>query len=158
MEILRDLADGDFRNWIGEAGRTLAKDDPRREFLDVQRRMVLLQKNTASMLKCLSSNSCDIDRAWLVRQALHHGGDHDTIRGTVITYLRRARPTRFGVGHTRLISFCDEAGLLLPEDDQVIEEIKTVRAFLSSMADEGTSPSWASLPDAKRAEFYRFKR
>lgn len=154
---LVELGDTGALRWLEKTTEELGESNPLRLALDRPRKMILIQQNILHLIAYLESDRADLDRGWVVRQAMRHGASREDIRLTVVGYLhRRAGQESSAMAHWSLIKACDECGIFTNEDVRNIEAIQRVRDVRFSS--ERSFPGWATLPDTKRAEFYGLNR
>ncbi|HUT57085.1 MAG TPA: hypothetical protein VNA25_04325 [Phycisphaerae bacterium] len=153
---LVELGDVAFLRWLDRTGEGLGGDDVLRSVFGRAKTMIRLQENVTDLLAYLRSDREDIDCAWLVRQAMRHGARREDVRSAILEYLRRAggRPSTC----LSLVRACAEYGILTSEDASEDNTMRVLRQVRYSSDDEALWPNWATLPAAKRAEFYRLKR
>ena len=124
--------------------------------LETWAKQIRLQHNLADLLKYIESDEVDIDRGWLVLQAMRHGVDRDKLRSAVINFLRREAPIQHPGSFAVLVRAADWCGVLTPDDANAIEAVRFVREFDKRISIENeTWPTWATLVKTKRAEFFR---
>lgn len=154
-EPLIELGDIAFGRWLDKTTEALGENDPLRPVLDRANTMIRLQKNSSELLAYLRSDREDIDRSWVVRQAMRHGAGRDEIRKAVLEYLRRAGGERPLSLNILLVRTCDEYGIFNSEDVAGISTIRAIRQIRYSSDDQGAQwPKWTTDVEAKRAKFY----
>ncbi len=160
MRALAELGSVAFLNWIeqtkahadvdnGDIVARLASMN-----LEVWAKKIRLQHNLADLLRYIESDQVDIDRGWLVYQAVRHGVDRDKLRSAVLNFLRPKEPTQHPARFITLVRAADWYGVLTPDDAEAIEAVRFVRDFDKLVSREhGTWPTWATLVKTKQAEF-----
>jgi len=158
LEALVELGDEEALRWLKEIGRSEDLDECARRYVDSFIERLEVQQNTSDLLEYIQSDRDGIDRGWAVRQAKRHGATCVEIRDAVMSHLRRVAPRTSALSHASLVIACDECAVFTADDANEIEAIQTVRHYLNLLSQEGAFPAWATLPEVRRAQFYRFER
>lgn len=155
LQALAELGDQSFLDWLEARAAQLPAGHPVRIRFEALADEVRLQKDTGALLHRLRSNTPGIDAGWIVRQALRHGADRNEVRTAVLDRLGRTEDDEGPLQHTALVRACDEANLLTAQDAADYPAIPIVRQTLRAVSQHSFVPAWVTLPESKRAEFYR---
>lgn len=157
-EALIELGDVAFLRWLDRTAEALGEDDPLRPVVDRARTMIRLQESPSDLLAYMRSDREDIDRAWIVRQAMRHGASRNEIRDAVLEHLGRVDEQRLLSLNLLLVRACDEYGILNTDDVAQINTIRAIRQIRYSSDDQSAQwPKWTTDVEAKRAKFYRLE-
>ncbi|MFH1419859.1 MAG: hypothetical protein ABII12_16415 [Planctomycetota bacterium] len=155
MESLATLGDAAFAEWIQRTAKTLKEDDPRTRFFRTLAEKIQLQTPPANLIAYLKSGSKSLDRAWVVRQAVRHGIPRREIRSAVLTAIEHETKPDTLKSNLDLLIACEECGIFTAKDASEIALVQDTRNLRNVMTHEGSSLTWATLPQVLRAKFYR---
>lgn len=158
MSALVELGDARVAKLLRHTASSLNDHSPFAAFLRSQARRIELHGNVALLLKELESPTTTVGRVWLARHVMRQGGDLEQLRGAVRGLLRspesNASERRERI---ELLRECNALGILTAEGQNEFSEIDVVRLSTDSESNDIGSPSWATLPSRKRAEFYGYE-
>lgn len=159
LGALIELGDPAVLRWL-EATAAAPENAHMRQFLEGRADLVRVQQSTERLLTALQSDRDAYGRGWLVRQARRHGASRASIRNTVLFYLRRlaARDPDKLDRQSSLYGACDACGIFTDEDVEEFPAIRSYRNYRKLIVSEPLIADWATLIDAKRAEFYGLTR
>ena len=151
-EALKDLGDEKLVTWIDQLKKTLPAEDVHHPLLDRLKRYVSIQKSVPEMLAYIESDATDIDRDWLVRQAMRHGATPGQVRSAALAYLHRMRDVSSSYQRALLVRGCEEYDIFRSED---VRQYKAIREHREGgLAVCGGQQIWDAFLKAKEAEFY----
>ena len=159
LGALIELGDPAVLRWL-EATAAAADNARLRQYLESRAELVRVQQSTERLLAALQADRDVYGRGWLVRQARRHGASRASIRKTVLSYLRglAARDPDSLDRQRSLFEACESCGIFTDEDMEEFPAIRTYRDFRKNLSGEPLIADWATLIDAKRAEFYGLTR
>lgn len=127
FQVLAEIGDVGFLAWLDETATGLDQDNPLRLGIDPIRKRIRLQRNVPELLSYLKSERKDIDRAWVVRQAMRHGATREGVRNATMAYLHRVAQESSPSGHLSVVRVCDEYGIFTAEDVRTTGTIRAAR-------------------------------
>jgi len=157
LRALVECGDAQTLVWLDRQLATLPSNlEPMRPLLETMAKQIRLQQDPSQLIAYLTLDKNDIDRGWVVRQAVRHKVNRDQLHTAAMTYLGRNPAASSRFQKASLVTACDEYGLLTEGDAQACEVIREVRILLDSTTNCGVGswPKWAALVKAKRAAFY----
>lgn len=156
MDTLKDLGDDDLVTWIEEVKKELPADHVHRALLDRYGAYVRIQKSVPQMLAYIESDEKELDRDWLVRQAMRHGATREQLRNSAVAFLQRMRNVPSSYARSSLVHECEKYDIFSSED---VSQYKAIQEYRESYPREREKRMyWVRVPEIKRAEFYRQKQ
>jgi len=157
MDALRDLGDKGLLGWIDQLLINTPPDDPLHGYLGRLRKHLVIQGSVPEMLAYIESEETDIDRDWLVRQAMRHGATPEQVRTAAIRFLDRPLDASMVYATATLVMGCDEYDVFTQQDLARFETIGKQRQQSQSVVrEQGTR--FTDRHRTRRAEFYRLPR
>jgi len=155
FEFFRNVGDPEFVAWLETEITGKQPGILPAELLNVQRRYIQIQQHVADLLAYLNSEETEIDRAWVVRQALRRGAPIVAVRDAVLLGIGKCRSNpRCLAWNMEAVHQCDEASIFRPVDEEFLAPIRKLM-HPSTGCGPSPGPPWATPAiQRKRADFY----
>lgn len=158
MNPLVEIGDRQTQEWLSEVAMRMQIDDPLRDWMREQARRIDLQSSVDQLIEYLRSDAHEIDRTWIVRQAVRHGVAHAVIADAVVHFLDHNLEIVPEHVSASLLQSCEDLGIFAESGSGLPTRVRTAREKFTRFREDSKFLPWATAPAEARAEFYRPKQ